>query len=112
MCGPFATIEPTAVRLAMPVNTQIGFDRIDELQQELLQPVYAHSLIFVAWEHVKLHDFAVQLLQRYGTSPTQVPDWSHDDYETIYVFHRHAIGEERHAAGHARDPAGGVWRAR
>jgi hypothetical protein len=84
---PLATIEPTAIRLGMPVNTQMGFDQIDQLQQELLQPAYAHSLIFVAWEHVKLHDFAQQLLQRFGTSSMQVPAWAHEDYETIYVFH-------------------------
>ena len=84
---PLATIEPTAIRLAMPVNTQIGFLQIDELQKALLQPAYAHSLIFVAWEHEKLRDFAVQMLKSYGTTPDQVPDWPNSDYETIYVFH-------------------------
>ena len=84
---PLATIEPTAIRLGMPVNTQIGFQQIAELQQTLLQPAYAHSLIFVAWEHIKLHDFAVQMLQSFGTGAAQVPAWTNDDYETIYVFH-------------------------
>jgi hypothetical protein len=84
---PLATIEPTAIRLAMPVNTQIGFLQIDELQKALLQPAYAHSLIFVAWEHLKLHDFAAQMLKSYGSNPAQVPEWTNDDYETIYVFH-------------------------
>jgi hypothetical protein len=84
---PLATIEPTAVRLGMPVNTQIGFDQLDGLQQELLQPAYAHSLIFVAWEHIKLEEFAQQLLQRYGINSVQVPEWTNDDYETVYVFH-------------------------
>ncbi|MFZ0961866.1 MAG: histidine phosphatase family protein [Terriglobia bacterium] len=84
---PLATIEPTAIRLGMPVNTQIGFDRIDELQQALLEPAYAHSLIFVAWEHIKLFEFARQMLQSHGTGPGHVPDWPNSDYETIYVFH-------------------------
>ena len=84
---PLATIEPTAIRLGMPVNTQIGFLQIDELQKALLQPAYAHSLIFVAWEHLKLHDFAQQMLKAYGTTPTTVPDWPNSDYDTIYVFH-------------------------
>ncbi len=84
---PLVTIEPTAIRLGMPVNTQIGYDQLDALQQALLQPAYAHSLIFVAWEHVKLNEFALQLLQRYGTTSMQVPKWTNDDYETIYVFH-------------------------
>jgi hypothetical protein len=84
---PLATIEPTAIRLGMPVNTQIGYDQIDELQQALLQPAYAHSLIFVAWEHIKSYEFARRMLQSYGTGPAQLPDWPNSDYETIYVFH-------------------------
>jgi hypothetical protein len=84
---PLATIEPTAIRLGMPVNAQIGFMQIGELQKELLQPAYAHSLIFVAWEHVKLYEFARTMLHDYGGNPAQVPDWPNSDYETIYVFH-------------------------
>jgi hypothetical protein len=84
---PLATIEPTAIRLGMPVNTQIGFPQIDELQKALLQPAYAHSLIFVAWEHIKLYQFAQQMLKSYGTTSTPLPDWPNSDYETIYVFH-------------------------
>lgn len=90
---PLATIEPTAIRLAMPVNTQIGFLQIDELQQALLLPAYAHSLIFVAWEHEKLRDFAVQMLKSFGSNPAQVPDWLNSDYETIYVFHITRTGQ-------------------
>lgn len=84
---PLMTIEPTAIRLGMPVNAQIGFLEIDKLQQALLQPAYAHSLIFVAWEHIKLYDFAKQMLQAYGNPATPLPDWPNSDYDTIYVFH-------------------------
>jgi len=91
---PLATIEPTAIRLGMPVNAQIGFDQIAKLQKELLQPAYAHSLIFVAWEHIKLYEFAKQMLESYGTNPAQVPDWPNSDYETIYVFHITRSGQD------------------
>ena len=84
---PLATIEPTAIRLGMPVNTQIGFDQINELQQALLQPAYSHSLIFVAWEHDHLHMLAKQLLQAYGEGASLLPPWPGWDYGTIYVFH-------------------------
>lgn len=84
---PLATIEPTAIRLGLPVNTQIGFDQIATLQQALLQPAYAHSLIFVAWEHIYLRKFAEQMLQSYGGNLSQLPDWPNSDYETIYIFH-------------------------
>ena len=84
---PLATIEPTAIRLGMPVNTQIGYDQIEQLQQALLQPAYAHALIFVAWEHDHLHLFAKQLLQSYGEGSSLLPPWPGGDYGTIYVFH-------------------------
>ncbi len=84
---PLATIEPTAIRLGMPVNTDMGYNQIDKLQRELLQPSYAHSLIFVAWEHVMLRNFAVQMLESYGSNAAQVPEWPNSDYDTIYVFH-------------------------
>jgi len=84
---PLATIEPTAIRLGMPVNAQIGFTDIVGLQKELLQPAYVHSLIFVAWEHIKLFQFAQQMLQAYGSTTTPLPEWPNSDYDTIYIFH-------------------------
>jgi hypothetical protein len=80
------TIEPTAIRLAMPVNTQIGFNEIDKLQKELMQPAYANSVIFVAWEHIALYQFARQMLLSNGKDPSVVPDWPNSDYDTIYIF--------------------------
>jgi len=84
---PLATIEPTAIRLGMPVDAQIGYNQVDLLEKDLLQPAYAHSLIFVAWEHVKLHDFAVNLVKEYGAGEDHVPDWPGSDFDTIYIFH-------------------------
>lgn len=91
---PLATIEPTAIRLGMPVNAQLGYDQIDELQRTLLQPAYAHSLVFVAWEHIMLYNLARQMLQSYGTNPAQVPEWPNSDYETIYIFHITRSGKD------------------
>jgi hypothetical protein len=84
---PLATIEPTAIRLGMPVNTQIGFEQIGELQKALLQPGYAHSLIFVAWEHYEVYSFAKKILQAYGDGASLLPSWPGWDYGTIYIFH-------------------------
>ena len=90
---PLATIEPTAISLGMPVDAQIAYDRIDLLEQSLLQPAFEDSKIFVAWEHVKLRDFAVDMLKRYGAGRVDVPDWPNSDYETIYVFHIKRTGQ-------------------
>jgi len=84
---PLATVEPTAIRLGLPVNTQIGSGQTAELEKALLQPAYARSLVFVAWEHYKLHELATQILHDYGSNAAQIPDWPKDDYETIYILH-------------------------
>jgi hypothetical protein len=83
---PLITIEPRAIALGMPVNAQIGFLDIAGLQKELTQPANAHALIFVAWEHLKLNQFAQQMVQSYGKDPSVVPDWPNDDYDRIYIF--------------------------
>jgi hypothetical protein len=84
---PLATIEPTAIRLGLPVNTQIGFNDIETLQKELMQPAYANALIFVAWEHEYLYKFARQMLVSGGKNPDTVQEWPGNDYDTIYIFH-------------------------
>jgi hypothetical protein len=84
---PLATIEPTAIQLGLPVNTQVGFDDIARLQSVVTAPEYANSTIFIAWEHKYAYDFARQVLRSYGMDPSQVPGWPTDDFETMYVLH-------------------------
>jgi hypothetical protein len=83
---PIATIEPTAIRCGLPVNTEFGFSEIKHLEHQLEKPPYYSATIFVAWEHVVLGDFARNILKTYDGDPEQVPSWPHKDYDTIYVF--------------------------
>ena|ERR1017187_9683747 len=83
---PIATIEPTAIRCGLPVNTQFGFSEIDGLERELGKPAYYSATIFIAWEHVVLGDFAKNIVKTYGGDPSQVPSWPPKDYDSIFVF--------------------------
>lgn len=83
---PLATIEPTAIRLGMSVNAQIGYDQIDRLQRELTSAKYASSTVFIAWEHVYEDRFARNLIKSFGGDPGQVPAWSNSEYDMIYVI--------------------------
>jgi hypothetical protein len=83
---PLATIEPTAIELGLPVNTQIGFPDIAGLQAAVTAPAYANSTVFVAWEHKYAYDFAREMLRTYGLDRARVPAWPTDDFETMYVF--------------------------
>jgi hypothetical protein len=83
---PLATIEPTAIALGLPVNTQIGFPDIAGLQAAVTAPPYANATVFIAWEHKYAYDFAREMLRTYGLDRARVPAWPGGDFETMYVF--------------------------
>ena len=83
---PLITIEPTAIRLGLPVNAKFGYDDIEGLQKELLSPAYKNSLIFVAWEHIKLNMMVKNMLKALGGHPDDVPEWNGKDFDGIYVL--------------------------
>jgi hypothetical protein len=83
---PLATIEPTAVRLGMPVNCDFRYDHIKDLENELLSPQHAGQVIFVVWEHRYLNDMVKELLKLKGGDPSQVPDWPGGEYDRIYIL--------------------------
>jgi len=83
---PLATIEPTAIELGMPVNTDFSFTDIDGLRFELTKEKYENALIFVAWEHNELERVVRQLVNQFGGDPSQVPKWEGKDYDSIYIL--------------------------
>jgi len=83
---PLATIEPTAIRCGLPVNTKFGYREIKGLEKELRKPAYPNATVFIAWEHDLLDDFARKLVKHHGSDPAQVPSWPDGDYDTIFVF--------------------------
>lgn len=82
---PLATIEPTAIRLAMPVNTQTGYDQDRKLVDTLLSNKYHNSVIYVAWEHKNIVKIARLLLKNFN-SKTKVPVWNKNNYNMVFVF--------------------------
>jgi len=83
---PLATIEPTAIRAGLPVNTSLAWNDIAGLQHELLKPAHEGQTIFVAWEHHELQDLARALLKTRGGEPGLVGKWHGEDFDTIYVM--------------------------
>lgn len=83
---PLATIEPTAISLTMPVNTQIGYNEPKLLVSELLKASHHSDTIIVAWEHKAIEKIAAQLLKHFH-NPATVPAWPGSDYNRVYVFH-------------------------
>jgi len=92
---PLITIEPTAIQLEMPLNALIGFKNVGQLRKKLLARENANSVIYLAWEHVYLNQFAKRLLKAYGKDPSVVPDWPNDEYDRIYIFQIKDVGKKK-----------------
>jgi broad specificity phosphatase PhoE len=82
---PLATIEPTAIRLGMPVNTQIGWSDIKGLQHQIEDKSLVAATVFIAWEHREIEDLAKSLLAAHGGDPVVVPKWHGENFDSIYV---------------------------
>jgi len=96
---PLATIEPTAVRLGMNVNTRYGYNDITSLQTALITPTKANTTIFVAWEHLMLQKVVQNIINSYGGGVT-VPAWASGDYDSLYVLHVDYVGTAINATFH------------
>jgi hypothetical protein len=82
---PLMTIEPTAIRCGLPVNTEFGYREIKGLEKELEKPEYKKATIFVAWEHRLLDDFVKDVVKSHDGNPAQVPSWPGTDYDSIFL---------------------------
>ncbi|AGE49579.1 hypothetical protein ATCVCan0610SP_703L [Acanthocystis turfacea Chlorella virus Can0610SP] len=78
-----AAIEPTAIRLGIPVNAKHGFEDVGVVAKKLFYS--NHGIIFVCWEHVELVKMVKKLLLHCGADPRCVPDWKKTDYDSIYI---------------------------
>lgn len=83
---PLVTIEPTAIRCGLPVNTEFGYREIQGLEDELQKGKYRNATVFIAWEHGLLDEFVKHLLKTDGGDPKKVPDWPGKDYDTIFLI--------------------------
>jgi len=82
---PLATIEPTAIRLELPVNTDFGFDDKESLEAALQVAAYRNGTVFIAWEHSMIRAIARDLLIAHGADPSLVKEWTSGDFDSIYI---------------------------
>lgn len=83
---PLITIAPTAIKNELSVDTTYAYDEYENLNNKLKNAAYANSTVFIAWEHAKLVELAKLLMKTYKGNPNKIPDWSDNDYDTLFVF--------------------------
>jgi hypothetical protein len=83
---PLATIEPTAIRVGLGVNTSYGYNNVAGLRDILIRSYKANTTAFVAWEHGYLVKAVQSIMNAYGGGVT-VPAWPSGDYDSLYIVH-------------------------
>ena len=101
-----ATIEPTAIRAGLPVETRFAFDDIAGLQGELLDKPYQRATVFVAWEHRKLEELVRRMVSAFGGNEKDVPDWPTEDFDSIFVLRLRTEPEGRKSIAFEHDHEG------
>lgn len=83
---PLATLEPTAIRLGLPVDVQHGFDQPAGLVRKLGLQAYASAVVGVAWEHKVAADISRALVKKFGGDAAQVAKWADNDFDRLDVI--------------------------
>ena len=87
-----AAIEPTAISFGLPVDASIGVSDMKGLLVALERPQYKNALILIAWEYVKIEATTRALLAAHGGDAAAVPEWHHNDFDSIYVVTITSVG--------------------
>jgi len=82
---PLATVEPTAIKFGMPVDTRFGYQDIGKLQNALEKPEYKDATVLIGWEHKQIVKLARNILKAEGGDKAAVPTWDGTDFDSIYV---------------------------
>lgn len=81
-----ASIEPTAIRAGLPVDAEIGYRNIQDLQKQLMQSRYWNATVYICWEHQMLENFTRSMIKSFGGNAQIVPVWKGSNFDTIYVL--------------------------
>lgn len=86
---PLATIEPTAIRLGLPVNTNYGYDQIEALKKELLAPQNEKKQHWVVWEHKEIVNLERAIFKEYGLNSDLIGAWESNEFDRLDVLNIH-----------------------
>ncbi len=78
---PLATLEPSAIRLGLPVQLDSSFSEVNKLTDRLLA-LPDHSVAWIAWEHHQLVAIERTLLHN-ADNPVIIPDWDSRDFDRV-----------------------------
>lgn len=89
------TLTPTAIKVSLPIHLDYHATETHALQKALLNNQDSDSVIFIAWEHHHLVEVVREIISEAGQNPAEVPDWSANDFDSVYLLHINRINGVR-----------------
>mgnify|MGYP000334791630 CR=1 FL=1 len=84
---PLMTINPSAIKLGLPINLEYSANDTRALARELTGDQYHNSTIYTAWSHGYLPELINKVAsEASGEKHTITDDWSGNDYDSLYVL--------------------------
>ncbi|WP_321836894.1 histidine phosphatase family protein [Pseudomonas kulmbachensis] len=84
---PLMTINPSAIKLGLPINLEYSANDTRALANELTDDQYHNSIIYTAWSYGYLpeliNDVASNAL---GKKTSLIEDWPGSDFDSLYVL--------------------------
>lgn len=82
---PLMTMVPVAIQLSKPVILKYHAVQTGKLTNALLKE-NASPVTYIAWEYKNLVAATRRLVSKTGGDPSQIPFWSSDDFDSLYVI--------------------------
>lgn len=84
---PMMTINPSAIKLGLPINLAFSANDTRQLAAELTDDKYHNATIYTAWSHGYLPELINKVAsEAVGEKYTITEDWSGGDFDTLYVL--------------------------
>ena len=79
-------MQPTAQALSLPVDFSHGYPKAlggnEAAAAAIKQSAQTHAVVLASWEHYNIQFLAADL----GVPKADIPNWPHDDFDTVYVI--------------------------
>ena len=84
---PLMTINPSAIKLGLPINLELSANDTRQLARELTDDKYHNATIYTAWSHGYLPELINNVAgEALGKKTTLTEDWPSNDFDTLYVL--------------------------
>ena len=84
---PLMTINPSAIKLGLPINLEFSANDTSALAKELMADKYHNSTIYTAWSHGYLPELINSVAGKaLGKKTTLTEDWAASDFDSLYVL--------------------------